>query len=63
MRKLEFLFAEALEEGCDCVVSGGGIKSNHARAVAVIAKQLGLECYLNLLGPPELIKVLVFTCV
>eukprot|EP00955_Chlamydomonas_euryale_P047152 353600-Chlamydomonas_euryale.AAC.2 len=38
VRKLEFLLAEAKERGCDCVVTIGGIQSNHCRATAVAAR-------------------------
>jgi hypothetical protein len=38
VRKLEFLMAEALEGGSNCVVTIGGIQSNHARATAVAAR-------------------------
>ena len=29
-RKLEFLMAEALAAGADCVITAGGVQSNHA---------------------------------
>ncbi len=45
VRKLEFLLAAAVEQGADCVVTIGGIQSNHCRATAAAAKLLGLgEC-------------------
>lgn len=34
VRKLEFLLADALAEGCDSVVTIGGEQSNHCRATA-----------------------------
>lgn len=34
IRKLEFLLADALEKGCDSVVTIGGEQSNHCRATA-----------------------------
>ncbi len=46
IRKLEFLMAEALKQSADCIVTLGGIQSNHARATAVAATMLGLECHL-----------------
>ena len=46
IRKLEFLMAEALAQGADCIITLGGIQSNHARATAVAATMLGLECHL-----------------
>mmetsp|Transcript_8612 Transcript_8612/g.28210 ORF Transcript_8612/g.28210 Transcript_8612/m.28210 type:complete len:314 (-) Transcript_8612:139-1080(-) len=48
VRKLEFLLAEAVEQGCDCIITIGGIQSNHARATAVAARYLGLDAYLIL---------------
>lgn len=48
IRKLEFLLAEALEQGCDSVVTIGGEQSNHCRATACAARALGLEPHLIL---------------
>ena len=47
-RKLEFLLAEALAQGCDTVITCGGIQSNHARATAIAARQLGMDSHLLL---------------
>ena len=46
VRKLEYLAAEALAQGCDTLVSIGGIQSNHTRQVAAVAARLGLGCVL-----------------
>jgi 1-aminocyclopropane-1-carboxylate deaminase len=46
VRKLEYLVAEALAQGCDTLVSIGGVQSNHTRAVAATAARLGLKCVL-----------------
>ena len=43
VRKLEYLVAEALSQGCDTLVSIGGIQSNHTRAVTGVAAHLGLK--------------------
>lgn len=51
-RKLEFLFADALAQKCDHVVTLGGPQSNHARQTAAAAAQLGLGCSLVLRGNP-----------
>ncbi|KAJ0981213.1 hypothetical protein J5N97_009468 [Dioscorea zingiberensis] len=48
VRKLEFLMAEALAQGADCVITVGGIQSNHCLATAAAAKYLNLDCYLIL---------------
>jgi D-cysteine desulfhydrase family pyridoxal phosphate-dependent enzyme len=54
-RKLEFLCGEALEQGCDVLVTGGGQQSNHVRMTAAAANRLGLDCEIVLGGdPPEL---------
>jgi 1-aminocyclopropane-1-carboxylate deaminase len=46
VRKLEYLAADALAQGCDTLVSIGGVQSNHTRQVAAVAAQLGLGCVL-----------------
>jgi 1-aminocyclopropane-1-carboxylate deaminase len=46
VRKLEYLVAEALAQGCDTLVSIGGVQSNHTRQVAAVAAHLGLDCVL-----------------
>ena len=46
VRKLEYLVAEALGQGCDTLVSIGGVQSNHTRQVAAVAARLGLKCVL-----------------
>ncbi len=43
-RKLEYLVPEALEQGCDTLVTIGGIQSNHTRQVAAVAAHLGMKC-------------------
>jgi L-cysteate sulfo-lyase len=48
VRKLEFLVAQALDEGCDTLVTIGGVQSNHARQTAAAAAKLGLRCELVL---------------
>ena len=46
VRKLEYLAADALAQGCDTLVSIGGVQSNHTRQVAAVAAHLGLKCVL-----------------
>ncbi|GLT74171.1 hypothetical protein SLA2020_459840 [Shorea laevis] len=48
VRKLEFLLADAVAQGADCIITIGGIQSNHCRATAVAAKYLNLDCYVIL---------------
>ena len=45
-RKLEYLVADALAQGCDTLVSIGGVQSNHTRMVAAAAAVAGLKCVL-----------------
>ena len=46
IRKLEYLIPEALAQGCDTLVSIGGVQSNQTRQVAAVAAHLGLKCVL-----------------
>ncbi len=48
VRKLEFLLAEAQDQGADTVITCGGEQSNHARATALAAARVGLRCRLVL---------------
>lgn len=52
VRKLRWLLAEAQAQGADVVLTTGGVQSNHARATAIAARQLGLEPGLLLRGEP-----------
>jgi 1-aminocyclopropane-1-carboxylate deaminase len=45
-RKLEYLVADALAQGCDTLVSIGGVQSNHTRQVAAAAAFVGMRCVL-----------------
>src|SRR5262249_24620438 len=47
-RHNEFLLADALHRGADCLVWGAGIQSNNCRQTAAACARLGLECYLFL---------------
>jgi D-cysteine desulfhydrase len=49
-RKLEFLVAEALEEGAKTLITGGALQSNHCRQTAAVAARFGLDCILVLNG-------------
>lgn len=49
-RKLAFLIAEALAQGCDHIVTIGGPQSNHCRQTAAAAAKYGLGCSLVLKG-------------
>lgn len=47
-RKLEFLMADALEQGADTIITQGATQSNHARQTAAIAAKLGMACHILL---------------
>ena len=51
-RKLALLAEDALSRGADCLVTGGGPQSNHARITAAAARRIGLDCHLALGGSP-----------
>ncbi len=50
VRKLAFLMAQAQAAGATAVLTTGGIQSNHCRATAVAARQLGMAPHLLLRG-------------
>ncbi|OHD54850.1 MAG: hypothetical protein A2Y33_15860 [Spirochaetes bacterium GWF1_51_8] len=50
IRKLEYHFYQAKQQDANCVVTCGGIQSNHARATAVLARQFGWRPVLILGG-------------
>jgi D-cysteine desulfhydrase len=43
LRKLEYLIADAKQQGADVLITSGGIQSNHARLTAVAADYAGLD--------------------
>ncbi|MBN1304073.1 MAG: D-cysteine desulfhydrase family protein [Anaerolineales bacterium] len=51
-RKLEFLLAEAQEQGAHTVITAGALQSNHCRQTAAAAARVGLDCILVLVGQP-----------
>jgi D-cysteine desulfhydrase len=50
VRKLEFIAAHAIDNGCDTLITCGGLQSNHCRATAFVGAQLGLRVHLLLRG-------------
>ena len=50
VRKLEFLLGDAIEQGCDTLITGGAAQSNHCRQTAAAAAKCGLQCHLVLGG-------------
>jgi len=51
VRKLEFLVADAMQEGAQCLMTCGGAQSNHARATALAAAKAGFKSHLVLREP------------
>lgn len=47
-RKLEFLMAEALDQGADTIITQGATQSNHARQTAAAAARLNMACHILL---------------
>ena len=47
-RKLEFLIADAIENGADTIITQGATQSNHARQTAAAAAKVGLACHILL---------------
>ena len=52
-RKLEFLVAEAREQGARTLLSAGALQSNHCRQTAAAAARFGFDCILVLTGQPQ----------
>jgi len=49
-RKLEFLVAEARDQGARTLITGGALQSNHCRQTAAAATRFGFKCILVLTG-------------
>jgi D-cysteine desulfhydrase len=50
VRGLEYLLGDALDQGCDCLVTGAGSQSNWAMLAALAARRCGLAPYLVFYG-------------
>lgn len=56
IRKLEYLLADARQQGADTLVTIGGLQSNHARQTAAAAARFGFGCELilqDVMGAPR----------
>jgi D-cysteine desulfhydrase family pyridoxal phosphate-dependent enzyme len=49
-RKLEYLLADARNNGADTLITGGAVQSNHCRQTAAAAARSGFDCSLVLTG-------------
>ena len=52
IRKLEYSIKEALDERCNCLITCGGIQSNHCRATVAAGAKLGMKVCIVLQGDP-----------
>ncbi len=43
-RKLEFLVAQAIDQGADTLITQGAVQSNHARQTVAAAARVGMKC-------------------
>lgn len=48
IRKLEYTFARAFAQGCDTLITCGGLQSNHCRATALLGARTGVKVHLIL---------------
>lgn len=48
IRKLEYILPVVLDGHYDCIITCGAVGSNHARTVAALCAEFGLDCYLFL---------------
>ena len=49
-RKLEYLIRQAIDTGCDTIITAGAQQSNHCRQTAAACAIAGLDCHLMLGG-------------
>ena len=49
-RKLEYIIREAMDQGCDTVITAGAQQSNHCRQTAAACNVARLECHLLVRG-------------
>eukprot|EP00730_Choanoeca_flexa_P001198 TRINITY_DN10525_c0_g1_i1.p1 TRINITY_DN10525_c0_g1~~TRINITY_DN10525_c0_g1_i1.p1 ORF type:complete len:381 (+),score=50.46 TRINITY_DN10525_c0_g1_i1:83-1225(+) len=61
VRKLEFLLAEAIAQGATDVITCGGVQSNHCRATAILAREVGLKPHLLLRSDEKHVQELNIT--
>ncbi|MCG6223063.1 1-aminocyclopropane-1-carboxylate deaminase/D-cysteine desulfhydrase [Vibrio diabolicus] len=50
-RKVEYILSKCINDGCNAVVTCGGIQSNHVRATAIRCKELGIACTIVIHAP------------
>lgn len=45
-RKLDYVVQDAMDKGCDALVTSGAVQSNHCRLTAAAAAMEGMDCHL-----------------
>jgi len=55
-RKLEYLIADAIKQGCDTIVTLGAQQSNHCRQTAAACAVAGLNCHIVVRGTEPSLK-------
>lgn len=53
LRKLEYIVPLAQDSGADALITTGSFESNHAAITATVAKMLGMDAAIVLMGPEE----------
>nr|WP_312578289.1 D-cysteine desulfhydrase family protein [Sedimentibacter sp.] len=54
LRKLDYLLKDAIDNGCNVLLTYGGSQTNHGRLTAAVAARFGLKCGIIMDGPaPE----------
>lgn len=51
LRKLDYLLKDALDKGCNVLLTYGGAQTNHGRLTAAVAARFGLKCGIIMDGP------------
>lgn len=52
-RKMQYIMSDVLDKGYDVLVTNGGPQSNHARAAALMAANIGMKCHLVIVLEPK----------
>ncbi len=52
LRKLDYLVKDAIDQGCNTLLTYGGYQTNHGRLTAAAAARYGMKCVLILNGAP-----------
>lgn len=51
LRKLDYLLKDAINKGCNVLLTYGGAQTNHGRLTAAVAARFGLKCGIIMDGP------------